>query len=244
MLIERNKIGFIQRFWEDASSPTGYMVEYLVGSDLRRHPCTEEYWKLHLSDEYIFPMITETPQIMLFDENGYACGKKKPEPGVDFYGEYGFGCPKGFGYLYRIEGSKLIIDGDRFNDLMEHDGIAHYGHYAIGTFAPIERGEHVFELTDDLAIYCLDFYGGDRCQKKRDLWYLNDVLKNNKNCYWLNIYDFWNGEGKIDQVVMFRQPPKGPDAAAGNLGERGLTLKERFREATGSDYDDEGLRTC
>lgn len=70
------------------------------------------------------------------------------------------------------------------------------------------------------------------------------MLRNNKNCYWLNLFDVWNGEGKIDQVVMFRQPPKGPDAAAGNLGERGLTLKERFREATGSDYDDEGLRTC
>ena len=42
MLIERDKIGFIQRFWEDTSSPTGYMVEYLVGSDLRRYPCTAE----------------------------------------------------------------------------------------------------------------------------------------------------------------------------------------------------------
>ena len=94
-------------------------------------------------------------------------------------------------------------------------------------------------IRDSINIYCLDFYGGDRCQKRRDLWYLNDVLKNNKNCYWLNIYDFWNGEGKIDLIVMFRQPPKGPDATAGNLSEREVTRQERFKEATGSCYEDE-----
>lgn len=240
MLIEREKIGFIQKFFKDPDSPTGYSITYLVCGEPRTYPCTQEYWDLHLSEEYIFPMITETPKVMLFDENGYACGMRKPEPGADFYGEYGFGCPKGFGYLYQIEDGKLIVDGVRFNELMAIDGIAHYGRYALGTFEPIPNEKIVYELTDDLAIYCLDFYGGDRCQKKRDLWYLNDVLKNNKNCYWLNIYDFWNGEGKIDQVVMFRQPPKLPtDTTAGNLGERDVTLRQRFREATGSYYEDE-----
>jgi hypothetical protein len=239
MLIEKNKIGFIQKFMEDSNSPTGYSIVYLVGSELQQYPCTKEYWDLHLDDEYIFPLITETPKVMLFDENGYACGMRKPEAGVDFYGEYGYGCPKSFGYLYSIEGNKLVIDGVRFNDCMKNDLIAHYGQYALGTFEAIPAEQVEFELTDDLAIYCLDFYGGDRAQKRRDRWYLNDVLKNCKNCYWLNIYDFWNGEGKIDMIVMFRQPPKGPDAKAGNLDETGFTREYRFKEATGSDYADE-----
>lgn len=239
MLIERDRIGFIQRFFEDTQSPTGYSVTYLVGAELKTFPCTREYWDLHLEDEYVFPLITETPKVMLFDENGYACGMKRPEPGEDFYGEYGYGCPKGFGYLYRIEGKKLIVDGKKFNACMNDNAIAHYGHYNVGTFEPIPEDELVFEMTDDIGIYCLDFYGGDRWQKKRSMWYLKDVLKNNKNCYWLNIYDFFNGEGKIDMIVMFRQPPKSPDAKAGHLGETGFTKEYRFYEATGSHYEDE-----
>lgn len=239
MLIAKEKVGFIQRFYEDEASATGYTVEYLIGDEIKAFPCTKEYWDFKDREEFIFPLITENCRVMEYDENGYACGSKTCEGGKEYYGAYRVGCPRGFGAIYRIEGNKLIIDGKKFNEFYDADIIAHYNDYFSGNFKPIPREDLVFELADDLGIYCLDFYGGERCQHKRSMWYLKDVLKNNKNCYWMNLFDYFNGEGKIDMIVLFRQPPKGPEATGGNLAKLTLTGAQRFEGATGSCYEDE-----
>ena len=57
MLVSKDQIGFIQRFFEDAASPTGYSIVYLVGDELKQYPCTKEYWDLHLDEEFILSLI-------------------------------------------------------------------------------------------------------------------------------------------------------------------------------------------
>ncbi len=242
MLFAKDNYAFVQKYYEDASSATGYTMELLNVADdsKRRVPLSKAYWELLHTEEYVFPLIQENMILPQFDETGVLTNALKPEPGAGYNGAYRCGCPKSFGYILQLKDGKLVIDGKRFNELLEHSGIAFYNTYHYGTFQPLPREDVVFEMTSDAAIYCLDFYGGDRCQKRRSLWYLNDVLRNHKNCYWLNLFDVWNGEGKIDHIVMFRQSPKGSDATAGNLSKMALTNAQRLEQASGSRYEDEG----
>ncbi len=241
MLIAKENYAFVQKYYEDAASTTGYTMELLYVADNKERfvPISRDYWELLHTDEYVFPLVQENMILPQYDADGVLTDGKKPEPGKGYYGAYRCGCPKGFGYILRLEDGKLIIDGRRFNELLSQNLIAFYNTYHYGTFQPVPDADLTFEMTDDVGIYCLDFYGGDRRQKPRSLWYLNDVLKNNKNCYWLNLFDVWNGEGKIDQIVMFRQTPKGPDATAGNLSQLTLTNAQRLEQASGSCYGDE-----
>lgn len=241
MQFKKDQYAFVQRYYEDAASPTGYTMRLAFVTDdaPRTVPVSQAYWDLLHSEEYVFPLVQENMIIPEFDENGILLHGKKPEPGDGYNGAFRWGCPKGFGYILQLRDGKLVLDGKRVNELKDAGLLAFYNHYNYGTFEELPREDVVLEMADDIGIYCLDFYGGDRYQKRRSLWYLHDVLKNNKNCYWLNLFDVWNGEGKIDHIVMFRHPPKGPDATGGNLSHITLTNAQRLESATGSDYADE-----
>ena len=241
MQISKENYAFVQRYYEDAASPTGYTMRllYVADDSVRTVPMSREYWDVLHTEEYVFPLVQENMILPQYDTDGVLVGGAKPEPGNGYFGAYRCGCPRGFGSILRVEGNRIIVDGKRFNELLGENLIAFYNTYRYGSFPPVPNEDLAFEMTDDVGIYCLDFFGGDRYQKRRSRWYLNDVLRNNKNCYWLNLFDVWNGEGKVDQIVMFRQPPKGPDATAGNLNEVKLTNAQRFEQASGSRYEDE-----
>jgi hypothetical protein len=228
------RFGVIQDFLRDESTSTGYAITFLTDGVLKKFVASKELYELQFDPQYVFPLITETPHRPVFNEQGIAIGVEKGVAGENINGAYGFGTPKTIGHVMYVDGNKLIFKGREFIEEMENGHTVYYTTYYRGSAKPIAKDADLpLELSDDVCIYCLNWAEGERKHRSKDVAFMQDIINNKKNCYWISIYDLYGNDNKIDCICMFRHHPKDPNSKGGDLSKDTRPREERLLDATG-----------
>ena len=208
---------FIQEFLEDPDSSTGYSITTLIKGKLEKHEISKNVYDLQFDPQYVFPLITETPRVPVYDENGVMIELNKAKIGETIYAGYGFGVPKTIGHVIRAEDDRLIIKAKEFNEEMKNGLTVYYGSYRRGEAPLVGEEDLVLPLSKDVLIQCLDWTKNEEWHSVKDIEFMKDVLNNKKNCYWISIYDMYGEDLIYDCVNLFRHPKKDPNSKGGDL---------------------------
>ncbi len=208
---------FIQEFLEDPESSTGYSITTLLKGKLEKHAISKSLYDIQFDPKYAFPLITETPRIPVYDENGVMVELNKAEIGETIYAGYGFGVPKTIGHVVRAEDDKLIFKAKEFNEEMNNGYTVYYETYYKGAAPPVGDEDLVLPLSKNVLIQCLDWKNGEDRHSVKDIAFMKDILNNKKNCYWISIYDMYGEDLVYDCVNLFLHPEKDPNTKGGDF---------------------------